>query len=138
MKQETNAIDYEHIAKLAEKNGANFEKLCGRAENGARTDSELLGESLRQADANWLTTQQAASHLAMTYCTFVSSLMGGELNCYGIRYRSRSRIKPNGRRGCGVLYCRSDLDEIIRLRRAIGSSSMAALRVFQAMRKGLI
>lgn len=138
MKQEIGAINYEHIATLAENNGVKFECLCSRAENGAQTDSELLAGSLRQPNADWLTTEQAARHLAMTYSTFVSTLMDGDLEYYGIHYRSRSRIKPEARRGCGVLYDRHDLDEVMRLRRAIGSSTIAALRVFQAMRKGLI
>ena len=37
-----------------------------------------------------------------------------------------------------MLYKRSDLDDIVRLRRAIGSNTVAALRVFQAIKKGVI
>lgn len=138
MKRQIETIDYQHLATLAKDNGITFELLCKRAENGARTEAELLGESPRQPNADWLTTPQAAECISMTYSTFVSTLMGGELDYYGIAYRSRSRVKPKGRRGCGVLYSRVDLDEIVRIRKAIGSSTIAALRVFQAKRKGLI
>lgn len=138
MKPAIRTIDYDHIASLAKDNGANFEHLCKRAEEGAWTDEELLGSTIRQPDERWLTTPQAAERVSMTYSTFVSTLMGGDLNYFGIRHRSRSRIKPNARRGCGVLYDRYDLDEIVRIRRILKSSNMAALRVFQAKRKGLL
>lgn len=138
MKREIESIDYQQLARLATDNGINFELLCKRAENGARSETELLGKSPRQPTADWFTTPQAAERLSMTYSTFVSTLMGGDLDYYGIAYRSRSRVKAHGRRGCGVLYSRVDLDEIVRLRKAIGSSTIAALRVFQAKRKGLI
>ena len=138
MKQLIRSIDYNRIAALAKANGANFERLCKRAEEGARTDAELLGSCIRQPNSDWLTTPKAAEYLSMTYSTFVSTLMGGDLDYFGIRYRSRSRVNPSSRRGCGVLYDRSDLEEIVRLRRVLQSSNMAALRVFQAKRKGVL
>ncbi len=138
MKQSIRDINYEHLAVLAKDNAANFELLCKRAEEGARTDAELLGSCIRQPDSKWLTTPQAAERLAMTYSTFVSTLMAGELDYFGIEHRSRSRIKPKGRRGCGVLYKCSDLDEIVRVRQVLKSSNIAALRVFQAKRQGLL
>jgi len=138
MKQAIRTIDYNHIATLAKNNGANFERLCKRAEEGARTDAELLGSCVRPPNENWLTTPQAADRLAMTYSTFVSTLMAGELDYFGIRYKSRSRINPKSRRGCGVLYHCRDLDEIVRIRKILKSSNMAALRVFQAKCQGLL
>ena len=59
-------IDYDHLATLAERNGVRFEKVCERAENGAQSDAELLGNSVRSPDADWLTTSQAADYLAMS------------------------------------------------------------------------
>lgn len=138
MKQAIQSINYRRIAALAEANGASFERLCKRAEEGARTDAELLGSCVRQPNDQWLTAPQAAEQLSMTYSTFVSTLMDGDLDYFGIRHRSRSRIKPSARRGCGVLYYRGDLDEIARIRRVLKSSNVAALRVFQAKRKGVL
>ncbi len=139
MSDTTPPIDYARIATLAEVNDIPFESLCERAEeDGARTDQELLKGFLRQPNADWLTTPDAAKHIAMTYSSFMSTMMSAELDYYGITFKSRSRTKPNGKRGCGVLFKRSDLDDVVRLRHAIGSTTIAALRVFQAIKKGVI
>lgn len=139
MNTPTTAINYDQLAKLAKTHNISFEKLCRRAEEtGARTDTDLLKGFLRQPNKDWLTTPDAAEHIAMTYSSFVSTMMHSDLPYFGIECKSRSRKKPKGRRGCGVLYKRSDLDDIVRLRRAIGSNTVAALRVFQAIKKGVI
>jgi len=139
MSKPLSPIDYDRLAALAEANGLSFERLCQRAEaTGARSDTELLAGFLRQPSEEWLTTPQAAAHIAMTYSSFMSTMMSSELDYFGIEYKSRSRVKPNGKRGCGVLFRRSDLDDIVRLRRAIGSSTRAALRVFQVVKKGVL
>lgn len=135
MKPTIKEINYHRIAKLAERNGANFERQCKRAEEGAQTEEDLLGSCVRPATFDWLTTPQAAEYLSMTYSTFVSTLMDGELDYFGIRYHSRSRVKTNARRGCGVLYSRADLVEVARIRQVLNSSQIAALRVFQAKGK---
>ena len=135
----TSGIDYNHLATLADANDISFEQLCRRAEEtGACTDKDLLKGFLRQPNEDWLTTTNAAKHIAMTYSSFMSVMMSSELDYYGIEFKSRSRTKPNGKRGCGVLFKRSDLDDIVRLRHAIGSNTRAALRVFQAIKKGVI
>lgn len=139
MNTPTTAIDYDRLAQLAKDTGVAFDRLCRRAEeDGARTDQELLKGLLRQPNAEWLSTPDAALHISITYTSFVSTMMRGDLPCFGIECKSRSRNNPNSRRGCGVLYKRSDLDDVVRLRRAMGSSTVAALRVFQAVKKGVI
>ena len=139
MSQEISTIDYDWIAEIAEANGIAFDRLCKMAETkGARTEAELLGTTLRPATKDWLTTPQAAEALHTTYSSLVSALMDGRLPYYGIDYRSRSRVKPNGKRGCGVLFARTDVEEVKRLRGVLGTTLKGALRVFQAKRENLI
>jgi hypothetical protein len=139
MSQDIRAIDYDWLATLAKRHDVPFERLCKRAEkHGARTEDELLVEGLLPPTRDWLTTPQAASVLALTYSSFVSALMGGRLPYFGLDHRSRSRTKPNARRGCGVLFKRKDVEEVRRLRRVLGVSAKTALRVFQAKREDLL
>lgn len=139
MRESNESVDYAFVAKVAERNGAPFERLCERAETkGARTEKELLGAFPRQPNERWLTTPQAAEYLNVSYSSLVSKLMKGDIDAFGIRVRSRSRVNPNARRGCGVLYNKIDLDEVKRIRRAISGSLLAALKVFQAKKRGLI
>jgi len=139
MSQDISAIDYDWLAQLAKRHDVPFEHLCKRAEqHGARTEDELIVDGLMPPTRDWLTTPQAANVLALTYTSFVSALMGGRLPYFGIDHRSRSRNKPNARRGCGVLFKRTDVEEVRRLRRVLGVSAKTALRVFQAKREDLL
>ena len=139
MSQDITAIDYDWLAKLARRYDVPFENLCKRAEqDGARTEDELIVGGLVPPTREWLTMPQAANVLALTYSSFVSALVGGRLPYFGIDHRSRSRTKPNARRGCGVLFKRKDVEEVRRLRRVLGVSAKTALRVFQAKREDLL
>lgn len=139
MQQTIMDIDYERLAHLAKANDIPFDKLCERAEQGAPcTDAELLKGFLRHPTADWFTTPQASERLCVSYTSFMSMMGGSELEYYGIAYKSRSRSKPNAKRGCGLLFKRADLDDVLRLRRVLGSNTIAALRVFQAIKKGVI
>lgn len=133
-----NAIDYRHPLALTESRGKPYERLRVRAEDDAQVDDEPVTRELHQPDARWFTMPQAAEHLGIRYGSFHSAMSGAELDYYGIRFRSRSLRKTNARRGCGVLFDRRDLDDVVNLREALGCSLSNALRVFQAMRKGLI
>lgn len=101
-------------------------------------EPEILDSIRRPASADWLTTKQAAAYLSMTYSSFISSLSDGELPYYGLKWKSRSPVKSTSRRGCGVLWLRSDLDDVIRLRRAMKRGTKPALTVFQMLRKGVL
>lgn len=133
-------IDYGRLARLSEESGVPFENLCRRAEErGASTDVELLEKrGLVSPTSEWLITKAAAAKLGTSYTSFVKSLNGGQLANFGVRSRSRSKKNPDGRRGCGVLWWRRDLDEVVRLRDSIGVSTRVALRIFQAKRLGLL
>jgi hypothetical protein len=85
-----------------------------------------------------LTLQQAADVLAVSYGSLSSAMTGSRLAYFGVEHRSRSRSKPNARRGCGVLLKRADVEEVRRLRSVLRVPLKHTLRVFQAKCEDLL
>ena len=132
-------IDYSMIARVAASSGVSFESLCAEAEvRGARTPEALLeGKGLSDPDVEWVVSQEAAKIVGTSYATFMHlTSEKSALRHYGIRSRSRSQKNPNSRRGCGVLWHRSDLAETARIRKAVGVTLTTAMKIFQAKKLG--
>ena len=135
-----NQEHYRQIAEVAQRNGASFEALAERYENGLSIEQIMLtnGRNLLLPDEQWITLDQAAAIIGTTTFTFsaIAGLKGKDY--YGIGTKSRS-LKPGaGCRGAGRLVLRADIVELTRIKRAMGISLIMALRVFHAKFKGII
>jgi len=129
-----NGIDYDHLAAVSESSGVQFHTLCQRAEKGLPI-RDLVGE-----DDEWVNYKSTAKILDSAYGSLASTLTSAhcELDYYGIRWKSRSRVKKSGKRGCGVLFKRADLIVIRNIKTHAHLSLTSALKVFQAMQLGRI
>lgn len=129
-----NGIDYDYLATIAETSRVPFHKLCERAEKG------LPIRNMIGADEEWVDYRGASEILRYKYNTLAGTLTSpdADLEYWGIKWKTRSRVKPMGKRGCGVLFKRSDLVLVNQIRKHTHLSLKAALRVHQAMVQGLI
>ena len=127
-----NGIDYDNLAKIAETSRVPFHVLCERAESGKPI------ERTKRGDEEWTDYHEAAEILNCNYTHLAGVLTDSEqeLEYWGIKWKTRSRVKPQGKRGCGVLFKRADLVLVGRIRRYAHLSLKGALRVNQAMVQG--
>jgi hypothetical protein len=127
-----NGVDYTKIASIAEQSGISYDALCKRAERGER----LLVETSH----DWVDYRGAADILCVQYHSLAGQLSQKcELEYFGIEWKSRSMNKAiQGKRGCGVLFKRSDLERVAEIRVGAHLGLFAALKVFQAMKQGRI
>lgn len=125
------SIDYEKLANMSAVEGVPFEKLCERAEKG-RPLRNLVAPT-----EEWIDYREAAKVINCQYGSIASYFTDdrAEVDYWGIEWKTRS-TNPNvkfGKRGCGVLFKRSDVERVAQIRRAAGISTAAALRVFEAL-----
>ena len=129
-----NGIDYDNLAEMAETSRVSFETLCKRAERG------LPLAHTEEQSPDWVGYQEAAKILRTSYGhlagVFTSKEM--ELEYWGIKWKTRSLVKPQGKRGCGVLFYKPDLIVVANIKKYTHMSIMNALRVYQAMEGGHI
>jgi len=130
-----NQIDYAHLAHLAETSRVPFHTLCQRAEKG-----ESMEDYVQEDPREWVDYHEAAKILSMSYSSLASTFTSHHClaDYFGVKWRSKSRNNPKSKRGCGVLFKREDLVRITEIKKVIGISQFAALKVFQAMRLGNI
>jgi len=129
-----NGIDYDNIAHISDKTGVPFHVLCLRAEKGEK----LQGGRAIEDPMVWI-GYGLAGRLLGTKCTSVASVMTQgkpELEYWGVEWKTRSLVKPKGKRGCGVLFKRADIVKVNEIRLGAHISLTAALKVFQAMKQG--
>lgn len=128
-----NGIDYDNLARMAEQHRVPFHVLCERAEMGR----PLLNKKVE--DLEWIGYQMAAEILGSTYQGLASLFTYKcELDYWGIEWKTKSMVKPKGKRGCGVLFKRADIVIVKNIRDGAKLSLIAALKVFQAMEQGKI
>jgi hypothetical protein len=139
-------INYARLAEMAEEHSLPFEKLCKHAENGCDSEAAILQRfGTLPPSENWITIDTACAILGIKVSSFYCSISrNGHYS--GIAWRSRSRKhaaggmtakgNPVGRRGCGVLFKRTDIERLRDIKRAAGISYMAAGKVFHAMQCG--
>lgn len=128
-----NGIDYDNLARMADQHHVPFHKLCERAEMG----KPLLNED--RQDSDWVNYKVAAGLLGSTYQGLASLFTYKcELDYWGIEWKTKSMVKPKGKRGCGVLFKRADIIIVKNIQKGAGLSLISALRVFQAMEQGKI
>jgi len=142
-------IDYNHLAELEKQHGIPFDRLCERAEKGARTDADLIrAPGLIAPCDKWVTVDTACVILGIETSTFYCAV-SRQGHYSGVGWKSRSRKvqiagelnangNPVGKRGCGVLFRRADLERLRDIKRACGISYNAASKVFHAMQQGRI
>ena len=131
-----NEIDYDYLADLAKNNRVPFHKLCQRAEKGL----PLLGVVQKDLD-EWVGYAMAAKLLCSRLPTVHSAFTtnnGMEIEYWGVEWKSRSLIKPKGKRGCGVFFKRQDILAINNIRLGAHVSLICACKVFQAQKQGRI
>ena len=129
-----NNIDYDHLTHLAKTSRVPSHKLCERAEKG------LPLNNLVEEDPNeWVGYPMVSQLLSSPYSTLLSLFtQQNDLDYWGIEWKSRSLVKAKGKRGCGVLFKRTDITLVNSIRVGAHISLMAALKVFQAIRQGKI
>ena len=124
-----NGIDYDNLAELAEHNRVPFHILCQRAEKGLPIEEVI--------DPNWVDYEEAARIIGCKYYTLAGRLSQGcDLEYWGITWKSKSKVKPTGKRGCGVLFKKTDLLLIRKIRLGAHLSLTSALKVYEAMKQG--
>lgn len=134
-----NQIDYEKLANMAREENVPFERLCRNAERG------LPMRTLKPTTEDWIDYKGVSEILHCSYGTLSSHFTNNnrglrELEYWGIEWKTRSLNDgvSEGKRGCGVLFKRTDISKVMRIRKVAGLGILAALRVFQAQRKGLL
>jgi len=126
-----NGVDYTKIASIAEQTGVSYDVLCQRAEKGERI--------LVEPSDGWVDYKKAANLLSVEYTSLAGQLSQNcELEYFGIEWKTLSIVKPKGKRGCGVLFKKADIERVNEIRRGARLGLVAALRVFQAMKQGKI
>lgn len=128
------SIDYAKLADIAQTSRISFETLCKRAEKGQPLNH------MESEDPDWVGYYEASDILMTKYASLASSLTHctKEIDYFGIGWKTKSKVKPKGKRGCGVLFYRADLVMVAKIKRGARLSTLAALRVFQAMQMGRI
>jgi len=131
-------IDYNHLAELERRTGVPFDLLCERAENGATSDDELISRiGVHPPTDTWLLHWQACAVLGIKPQSFYCSISrNGHYS--GVRWKSRSRVNSNSKRGCGVLFHRADLERLRHIKTSAQINWTAAAKIFHAMQRGLI
>ena len=126
-------IDYKMLAAMAQTGRISFEVLCKRAEEGKPLSEE------KTVDPDWVDYHEAAAILGATYLSLTGSFTdpSAVIDYFGIHWQSKSKTLSKGKRGCGVLFYRADLIVIRNIKQA-GFQLRTALRIFQAMERGLI
>jgi len=129
-------IDYNHLAELEKKTGVPFDLLCERAENGATSDDELISRlGIHPPTDTWLLHWQACAVLGINKAAFYGAIArNGHYS--GIQWKSRSKVKSTGKRGCGVLFHRDDLEQLRHIKVTADIAWPAAAKVFHAMQRG--
>jgi len=129
-----NNIDYDNLAHIAKTSRVPFHVLCQRAEKG-----QSLNTLVEEDPNEWVAYPMTAKLLCTTRTSlFALFTQQNDIDYWGIEWKSRSLIKPKGKRGCGVLFKRADINFINTVRVGAHISLMAALKVFQAIRQGKI
>ena len=142
------SINYSRLAEMADEHGLPFEQLCEHAENGCNSEAAILANFGRLAPSeNWITIDTACAILGTKVSTFYCAI-SRHGHYSGIAWKTRSRVKtentltakgnPTGRRGCGVLFKRADVERLRDIRRTVRISYAAAAKVFHAMQQGKI
>lgn len=126
-------IDYDHIAMLAKRHNLSFDRLARNAEKGATTDADIMGGiGLVPPSDDWLTLTQSCILLGMMTGTFYCSVaVQGHYS--GLRWKSRSKKLAAGKRGCGVLFHRAELEMLRTIKVEARISWIAAAKVNHAM-----
>ena len=127
-------IDYTYLASIAETGRTSFEVLCARAERGEPIHPI-------EKDPEWVSYHEAADILNTTYATLAGVFTSPrcQLPYHGIHWKTKSKNNPKeGKRGCGVLFYKPDLVVIANIRKHTRFQLLTALRVFEAMERGLI
>jgi len=129
-----NGIDYDDLARRAETSRVPFHILCKRAEKGQPIENTL------SPDPDWVDYHDAAKIVGCRYHTLAGTLTDPtvEIEYWGIKWKSRSKVNPKSKRGCGVLFYKPDLVVIANIRKYAHLSIKSALKVFQAMEGGHI
>lgn len=127
-------IDYHHLAKLAETSRVSFETLCKRAEKGEPLHHE------RMPNSEWVEYHDAADIMFTGYASLSSAMthVCAELEYFGVRWKTKSKNNKLSKRGCGIMFNRADLVTVANIKRSASVSTLAALRVFEAMTQGQI
>lgn len=127
-------IDYKYLADIALTSRISFEKLCERAEKGQPLDH------MTSDNPNWVNYNEAADIMSISYASLASAFTNKtpKIEYYGIKWKTKSKVKPKGKRGCGVLFYRADLVVVVNIKKNANLSLGAALRVFQSMEMGEI
>lgn len=128
--QQLNGIDYERLDRIASMHGLSYSTLCIRAEKGTLPNLDHL------EDERYVDYKGAAKIICVAeqsiYRDLTDSRRERVLDYWGIRWVSKSLNNPKSKRGCGVLFFREDLEEVMRLRHELGLNTVIALRIFQA------
>jgi len=127
-----NGIDYDNIAQISKESGVPFHVLCQRAEKGEK----LQGGRMIEDPMVWVGYDMAGRLLGAKSLATSFTQGNPELDYWGIEWKTRSLVKPKGRRGCGVLFKRADIAKVNEIRAGANLSITAALKVFQAMKQG--
>lgn len=127
-----NGVDYTKVAAIADQTGISYNVLCKRAERGERM--------LLEVDDNWVDYRGAADVLSVQYHSLAGQLSQKcEIEYFGIEWKTRSMNNAKeGKRGCGVLFKKADLERVAEIRAGAHLGLFAALKVFQAMKQGRI
>ncbi len=127
-------IDYAKLAKIADNHRVSFVTLCKRAEKGQPLDY------MNTNSPDWVDYNEAADIMSITYASLASAFTNdtSTIEYYGVGWKTKSKTKPKGKRGCGVLFRRADLIIVVNIKKSANLSLGAALRVFQAMKMGEI
>jgi len=99
------------------------------------TGRDYVETTLRQPNAEWITTPQVAELLSISTCTWTQAVR--PTNDYmGLRNRVRGTRGKVSARGQGWLWDRRDVLLVLHIRRSVKCSTTMALRIFRAHRLG--
>lgn len=133
----TNEIDYVKLERISAAEGIPFETLCERVEEGRPL------RTLEPITRDWIGYKEVAEILHCSYGTLASHMTNDckgcrELEYWGVDWKTRSMNEniAEGKRGCGVLFKRSDIEKIMHIRTSARIGIINSLKVFQAMHQG--